>query len=311
MNTVYSDTMMLHRSCLVGLSFLLLLGLLQGQGVAAARQLRKGKKKKRSSSSMKMKKKKSSSVFQVPGLAIVKSTKSFDDTLNDLLTILNNNANINIVAQIPHDLAAAGIGQVLSPNRLVVFGNPALGTPLMQQNRLVGIDLPQKMQVYMDVDEDGNPAVFVAYNMVEYLEGRHPGVDMAATFDTIANALANIASAAAGATPQDIVFAENVQVMPATSKSAKGSSVRFGKIGQKISQYLRLGLSHFVSLYFHLVEIDRTAKCPRAAAVVAASCAKRRMVAKCPRGPNPAVLPARRWTMAFEPSGATWTLTRQ
>ena len=57
----------------------------------------------------------------------------------------------------------------LRPTRLIIFGNPRLGTPLMNEAQTLAIDLPQKMLVYQN---DKNE-VFVAFNDPLYLAKRH------------------------------------------------------------------------------------------------------------------------------------------
>ena len=129
---------------------------------------------------------------QVRGMVITESEQSFDATWNALIAALDANPNINIVATVDHAAAAAAAGLELEPNRVVVFGNPALGTPVMVAGRTTGLDLPQKMQVWEDDDR-----VFVGYNSAEYLAARHDAGD-AATLDTIAAALAGLAATATG-----------------------------------------------------------------------------------------------------------------
>ena len=85
-----------------------------------------------------------------------------------LWTVLSN-PNLEIAAEVDHQSNAQSVGLQLRPTRLIVFGNPALGTPLMQASQTIGIDLPQKMLVY----EDATGQVFVAYNDPGYLAERH------------------------------------------------------------------------------------------------------------------------------------------
>ena len=82
--------------------------------------------------------------------------------------------DLTIIDRIDHSRNASQAGLGLLPTLLIVFGNPAAGTPLMQAERTVAIDLPQKMLVYQD-----NDGVFVAYNDPMYLAERHhlTGVD--------------------------------------------------------------------------------------------------------------------------------------
>ncbi len=138
------------------------------------------------------------------GLVVVESTQSFDETWAALIAALDANANIRTIAQVDHAAAAATIGSELDNNRVVFFGNPNLGTPIMQANRAAGIDLPQKMQV---IEQDGR--VFVTYNPPSYLAARH-GAGGVATLATIDKALAGLARAATntqGPTPAPLAAA--------------------------------------------------------------------------------------------------------
>jgi|GEM_PF-652371 len=124
------------------------------------------------------------------GLVVLESTQSFENTWSSLIAALDANPNIRTIAQVDHGAAAASAGLSLANNRVVFFGNPALGTPVMQASRTAGIDLPQKMQVF----EDGG-RVFVAYNSPSYLATRHQTGDVA-TLGTIGGALNGLARAA-------------------------------------------------------------------------------------------------------------------
>jgi uncharacterized protein (DUF302 family) len=61
-------------------------------------------------------------------------------------------AGASIAAVVDHAAGAKKAGMELPPTTLVIFGNPKLGTPLMQQNRQVGIDLPMSVLVWQDGD---------------------------------------------------------------------------------------------------------------------------------------------------------------
>jgi uncharacterized protein (DUF302 family) len=76
----------------------------------------------------------------------------------------------------------------------MIFGNPKLGTPLMQQAQTLAIDLPQKMLVYQT--ETGE--VFVAYNDPLYLAKRHNVSESREEFARIASALKILAETATG-----------------------------------------------------------------------------------------------------------------
>ena len=91
---------------------------------------------------------------------------------------------IGIIAEVNHGMAAANAGLDLRPTRVIMFGNPKLGTPLMQQNILAGLDLPQKIVFYQQEDN----GVIVGYNSTEYLASRHHLTDNG-ELTTVGNAL--------------------------------------------------------------------------------------------------------------------------
>lgn len=128
---------------------------------------------------------------EVDGLVTVQSAYSVEETVSRLETALEENGLIT-VAVVDHSANAANAGLELPPTRLVIFGNPNVGTPLMQSARTVAIDLPQKMLVYEDEAGD----VFAAYNDPAYLSERHglSGVDE--QLGIVTNALSNLADAA-------------------------------------------------------------------------------------------------------------------
>jgi len=130
-------------------------------------------------------------VGQPPGLVVVESNRSFDDTYQTLVDALEANPNIGVVATLDHAANAASVGLELPPTREVFFGNPNLGTPLMQRRQTVGIDLPQKMLIWED---DGS--VFLSYNSTKYLRWRHWLTRVGEQLQTIAGALRNFAGLA-------------------------------------------------------------------------------------------------------------------
>ncbi len=141
----------------------------------------------------------------VVGLNFVRvEAGAVDSIYSDLLTSFSSNSKIGVVAEVDHADNAASVGVNLRATRVVLFGNPRLGTPLMQINPQAGLDLPQKMLVYTP----DAAQVVVAYNNTEYLARRH-GVEGASTLPTITNALRNFAENATGAT---VVAATNSEV---------------------------------------------------------------------------------------------------
>lgn len=81
----------------------------------------------------------------------------------DLRAMLDVNENISVVSVFDHAANAQNVGMELPPTTVIIFGNPGLGTPLMQAARTTGLDLPQKFLVFAD----GND-IFVSYNGTRY-----------------------------------------------------------------------------------------------------------------------------------------------
>ncbi len=76
---------------------------------------------------------------------------------------------LTVFARIDHGEGARQAGLALRPTELLVFGNAKGGTPLMQADQEMGIDLPLKALVYQDADGK----VWLAYNDPQWLAGRH------------------------------------------------------------------------------------------------------------------------------------------
>jgi len=129
------------------------------------------------------------------GLAFAVSENSFSETYSNLRSTLQANPNITVVAEVNHSESADAIGEDLRETRVIFFGNPALGTPLMQTNQLAGLDLPQKIMVYRDRDNN----VFAAYNSTSYLAARY-NVGSASTLQQINTALSTITAGATSGT---------------------------------------------------------------------------------------------------------------
>lgn len=118
------------------------------------------------------------------GMDFTPSNSSFEDTYTSLKFDIGNNLNINIVAEVNHTANAASVSVDLEPTKIIFFGNPSLGTPLMQENQLAGLDLPQKILVF----EDDDGFVYMGFNNITYLANRH-GVGYLETLPRIQLAL--------------------------------------------------------------------------------------------------------------------------
>lgn len=128
------------------------------------------------------------------GAVQVVGVKAVDVAVADLTAAINANPNLTLVRTVDHQAAAASRGLDLGPTVELFFGNPNLGTPLMQASQSTGIDLPQKMLIW----EDLLGTTRVAYNAPAYLQSRHGIVGADAQLGVITNALAGLASVAAG-----------------------------------------------------------------------------------------------------------------
>ena len=125
------------------------------------------------------------------GLISVKSSHDVKATADRLEDILKQKG-MNVFIRINHAAGDRKVGQNLRPTELVVFGNPKVGTPLMQCNQSVAIDLPQKALIWQDDKEQ----VWLTYNDPDYLAQRH-GLDACAdVIKKVAKALNNFAKAA-------------------------------------------------------------------------------------------------------------------
>ncbi len=125
------------------------------------------------------------------GLVSVASAFDMDET-QARLELAISETGLNLVFMLDHAANAERVDLDLRPTRLFLFGNPNVGTPLMQGAQSIAIDLPQKMLIWEA--EDGQ--VYLGYNDPMYLAARHglTGQDM--RLGNIANALANLANAA-------------------------------------------------------------------------------------------------------------------
>jgi uncharacterized protein (DUF302 family) len=97
-----------------------------------------------------------------------KSPHSVAATLDRLAAVLTARG-IGIAARVDHAAAAQKIGQPLKPTQVLMFGNPKLGTPLMQSNRRIGVDLPMKVLAW----EDDGGQVWVAYTKPDVLKSEY------------------------------------------------------------------------------------------------------------------------------------------
>jgi len=130
--------------------------------------------------------------MELTGIITKESKQGFEETYQKLKNIIDNNPNLNIMLELDHQANAAKNGLDLRPTRIIVFGNPKLGTPLMQNAQTIGLDLPQKVLVH----EDAAGKTHVSYNDPLYLKERHSLSETEEVLSKVVGALDKITSAA-------------------------------------------------------------------------------------------------------------------
>ena len=120
------------------------------------------------------------------GLVTIESNHPVKDTIDRAAASLAAKG-VAVFARIDHAAGAASVGMPLRPTELLIFGNPKVGTPLMQSRQSIGIDLPLKLLAWQDQDAK----VWLSYNDIGWLAQRHrldadarPGCEALARFVT-------------------------------------------------------------------------------------------------------------------------------
>ena len=122
------------------------------------------------------------------GIISIKSSHDVKTTLDRLENILREKG-MTVFIRINHAEGAQKVGKKLRPTELIIFGNPKVGTPLMQCGQSVAIDLPQKALIWQD--EAGQ--VWLSYNDPKYLASRHSIKECGEVIKKIEKALGNFA----------------------------------------------------------------------------------------------------------------------
>ena len=96
------------------------------------------------------------------------SNYSVEQTVDRLKNILQSKG-VTLFALVDHSGEAEKVGMKMRPTKLLIFGSPKAGTPLMLAAPSIAIDLPLKILVW----EDSQGKVWISYNSPEYLKERH------------------------------------------------------------------------------------------------------------------------------------------
>jgi uncharacterized protein (DUF302 family) len=123
------------------------------------------------------------------GLITIASSYGPKETMDRLETEIKARG-MTVFARIDHAAGAVQVGLPLRPTDLLIFGNAKGGTPLMQLNQTIGIDLPLKALVW----EDATGKTWLSYNDPRWLAKRHGlGTDANPTVDAMVAGLNAIA----------------------------------------------------------------------------------------------------------------------
>jgi uncharacterized protein (DUF302 family) len=126
------------------------------------------------------------------GLITLQSSYGPEDTMNRFEAEVRTQG-MTVFAHIDHAAGAAGAGLPLRPTDLLIFGDARGGTPLLQANQTIGIDLPLKVLVW----QDDSGITWLAYNDPSWIAQRHDlGPEAMPTIQTITALLSALATAA-------------------------------------------------------------------------------------------------------------------
>jgi len=125
------------------------------------------------------------------GLVTVKSNHDVKTTADKLVAKLKEKG-MTVFIRVDHTAGAAGVGIKMRPTEVVIFGNPKLGSLLINCAQTTGIDLPMKALIFQT--ESGE--VKLSYNAPAYLKNRHHIKGCEKPLAKITGALANFAKAA-------------------------------------------------------------------------------------------------------------------
>ena len=125
------------------------------------------------------------------GLITMKSPHSVGETLDRFEKAVASKG-MTVFARVDHAKGAASVELELRPTELLIFGNPKIGTLLMQSNQTAAIDLPMKLLAW----EDESGQVWIAYNDPAYLVKRHAITDRDPVVAKMRKALGNFSAAA-------------------------------------------------------------------------------------------------------------------
>lgn len=144
---------------------------------------------------------------------VKQSTRGVKETIDALAQAVEA-AGAKIVARVDHAAGAKAVGAEMKPAEVLIFGNPKLGTPLMQANPRVGLELPMKVLAY----EDKAGKVWIVTTRPSALKARFGIRGRDDVIAAMSGAIDKLTAAAAGVAPAAAV--PSVTVPPAAPAAA-------------------------------------------------------------------------------------------
>jgi len=125
-------------------------------------------------------------------MIVSRSASGYAETMRSLLEAIER-SGLTVFARIDHAAAAREVGLELAEEEVVLFGSPRAGTPLMQSDRRVGIELPLRMLVWREGEE-----VLLGHHDPRDLSGSYDLAEQRASLEQMARLLDELAAEAAG-----------------------------------------------------------------------------------------------------------------
>jgi len=142
------------------------------------------------------------------GLLTLQSRQTASETLTSLDQAFAGNEMVALALRVDHQANAETVDLTIPVSTAYIFGNPNLGTPLIAENPMAGLDLPLRMLAW----EDTEGGVFVSYDSPATLKQRYGLATVDQQLMLAASALADFASAGANVTIDPTEGSSNIEL---------------------------------------------------------------------------------------------------
>ena len=119
------------------------------------------------------------------------SRHDFQMTIDELKSTIKA-MDLKVIAEVPHSKGAEMSGLELPPTHLLIFGNPKVGSQLMQKDQRIGLDLPLRMLVY---EQEGK--TYLSYHDPKNLAGTYELGEKARILNKMSQVMGNISNSVA------------------------------------------------------------------------------------------------------------------